>query len=399
MTGFPEVNQLISITTKTQNLTLDESFPGDAPAPVVRQSSVDPTLKLRNQPSSADMDVDQPGTTDETNTCNGHIEEPSSKPQTKSLKPRPPSLKVKAPLNGVDPNEVDDDPPILPKGSYNFDPDQFNDAINPFATGRPKLQNSPPANASIPKSELTDEMPAQPVMLEIGLDDAEAKRPPPKKSGKKTSSKLTTPKKQRPKAAETAAPPPETSSGHDQPLSEDVAPINVDDIPIPKKSYNFDPSQWDDPNFNPFGENSKPNNSPTLPKGSYNFDPGNFDDSIDPFKSSKNLGGSDTIKPTTEKLTDKHKSEGTVEQLKKAGQSPKKNKDRIITWVADNARQGDNKYGVCCICGFLLHLYLDIRHKISKNKWFSPTKHYQPHLLCVFTLGMLPFLFNISVVV
>ncbi len=297
----------------------------------MRQSSVDPTLKLRNQPSSADMDVDQPGTTDETNTCNGHIEEPSSEPQTKSLKPRPPSLNVKAPLNGVDPNEVDDDPPILPKGSYNFDPDQFNDAINPFATGRPKLQNSPPANASIPKSELTDEMPAQTVMLEIGLDDAEAKRPPPKKSGKKTSSKLTTPKKQRPKAAETAAPPPETSSGHDQPLSEDVAPINVDDIPIPKKSYNFDPSQWDDPNFNPFGENSKPNNSPTLPKGSYNFDPGNFDDSIDPFKSSKNLGGSDTIKPMTEKLTDKHKSEGTVEQLKKAGQSPKKNKDRIIT--------------------------------------------------------------------
>ncbi|XP_058645476.1 transforming acidic coiled-coil-containing protein 1 isoform X2 [Onychostoma macrolepis] len=332
-TGFPEVNQLASITTKTQNLTLDVSFPEDAPAPVVRQSSVDPSpaLKLRNQPSSADMDVDQLGTTDETNTCNGHIEEPSSKPQTKSLKPRPPSLKVKAPLNGVDPNEVDDDPPILPKGSYNFDPDQFDDAINPFTTRGSKLQNSLPANASIPKSELTDEMPAQPVMLEFGLDDAEAKRPPPKKSGKKTSSKLTTPKKQRPKAAETAAPPPEMSSEQDQLPSEDMAPINVDDIPIPKKSYNFDPSQWDDPNFNPFGENSKLNNSPTLPKGSYKFDPGNFDDSIDPFKPSKTLGGSDTTKPTTEKLTDKHKPEGTVEQRKKAGQSPKINKDRIIT--------------------------------------------------------------------
>lgn len=332
-TGFPEVNQLASITTKTQNLTLDESFPEDAPAPVVRQSSVDPSpaLKLRNQPSSADMDVDQLGTTDETNTCNGYIEEPSSQPQTKSLKPRPPSLKVKAPLNGVDPNEVDDDPPILPKGSYNFDSDQFDDAINPFTTRGSKLQNSLPANASIPKSELTDEMPAQPVMLEFGLDDAEAKRPPPKKSGKKTSSKLTTPKKQRPKAAETAAPAPETSSEQDQPPSEHVAPMNVDDIPIPKKSYNFDPSQWDDPNFNPFGENSKLNNSPTLPKGSYKFDPGNFDDSIDPFKPSKTLGGSDTIKPTTEKLTDKHKPEGTVEQRKKAGQSPKINKDRIIT--------------------------------------------------------------------
>ncbi|XP_042620825.1 transforming acidic coiled-coil-containing protein 1-like isoform X1 [Cyprinus carpio] len=337
-TGFPEINQLTSITTKTQNLTLHESFPEDAPELVVRQRSVDPTptLKLRNQPSSADMDVDQPdpteaGTTDDTNTCNGHIEEPSSKPQAKSLKPRPPSLKVKAPLNGVDPNEVDDDPPILPKGSYRFDPDQCDDTINPCATEGSKLQNSSPANASIPKTELMDEMPAQPVMLEFGLDDAKAKRPPLKKYGKRTSNKLTTPKKQRPKAAETAAPPPETSSEQEQPPSENVAPMSVDDIPIPKKSYNFDPSQWDDPNFNPFGGNNKLNNSPTLPKAPYNFDPDNSDDSTDPFKPSKTLGRNDTIKPMTEKHTDKHKPEGTVEQQKKAGQSQKKNKDRIIT--------------------------------------------------------------------
>ncbi|XP_016340409.1 transforming acidic coiled-coil-containing protein 1-like isoform X2 [Sinocyclocheilus anshuiensis] len=337
-TGFPEINQLTSITTKTQNLTLDESFSEDAPAPVVRQSSVDPspTLKLWNQSSSVERDADQPDpaeavTTDDTNTCNGHIEEPSSKPQTKFLKPRPPSLKVKAPLNGVDPNEVDDDPPILPMGSYKFDPNQFDDTINPFTTEGSMLQNSSPANASIPKTESMDKMPAQPVMLEFGLDDAEAKRPPPKKSGKRTSNKLTTSKKQRPKAAETAAPPPETSSEQDQPPSENVDPLSVDDIPIPKKSYNFDPSQWDDPNFNPFGGNNKHSNSPTLPKASYNFDPDNFDDSIDHFTPSKTLGGNDTIKPTTEKLTDKHKPDRTVEQRKKAGQSPKKNKDRIIT--------------------------------------------------------------------
>ncbi|XP_051767180.1 transforming acidic coiled-coil-containing protein 1 isoform X2 [Ctenopharyngodon idella] len=338
-TGFPEdcVNQLTSITTEVQNLTLDECFPEDAPVPVVRQSSVDPSpiLKSRNQLSFADMDVDQPDpaeavTTDDTNICNGHIEEPSSKPQTKSLKPRPPSLKVKAPLNSVDPNEVDDNPPILPKGSYNFDPDQFDNTSSPFTTGGTKLQNPPPANATT-KSELMEEMPAQPVMLEFGLDDAEAKRPPPKKFGKKTSSKLTTPKKQRPKAAETTALPPEPPSEQDQPLSENVTPMNVDDIPIPKKSYNFDPSQWDDPNFDPFGGNSKLGNSPTLPKGSYSFDPDHLDDSIDPFKPSKTLGGSDTIKPTTEKLMDKHKPDKTLEQQKQAGQSQKKNKDKIIT--------------------------------------------------------------------
>lgn len=281
------------------------------------------------------MDVDhydpaEAVTTDDANICNGHIEEPSSTPQTKSLKPRPPSLKVKTPLNGVDPNEVDDNPPILPKGSYNFDPDQFDNTRSPFTTGETKLENPPPANATT-KSELMEEMPAQPVILEFGLDDAEPKRPPPKKFGKKTSSKLNAPKKQRPKAAETAALPPETSSEQDQPLSENVTPVNVDDIPIPKKSYNFDPSQWDDPNFDPFGGNSKISNSPTLPKGSYSFDPDHFDDSIDPFKPSKTLGGSDIIKPATEKLMDKHKPDKTLEQQKQAGQSQKKNKDRIIT--------------------------------------------------------------------
>ncbi|XP_051539413.1 transforming acidic coiled-coil-containing protein 1-like isoform X2 [Myxocyprinus asiaticus] len=338
-TGFPEddVNQLTSIIT--QSLTLTETFPEDVFAPGLQQTSVNPslTLKPRNQPSSAVMDVEQPYpaeaglTVDAEPICNGHIEEPSPKPQNKSLKPRPPSLKVKAPLNGVDPNEVDDDPPILPKESYNFDNDQFDDKIIPFATGGSKLQNFPPANASIPKSELTDETSMQPVKLEFGLDDGKAKKRPPKRLGKKASSKLASPKTQRPKAAETTVPLPETSSEQDQPPSQNAAPMNVDDIPIPKKSYNFDPNQWDDPNFNPFGGNNKLGNSMTLPKGSYNFDADNFDDSVDPFKPPKNLGGGDTIKSTTEKLTDKHKPEGTLEQRKKAGQSPNKNKDRIIT--------------------------------------------------------------------
>ncbi|XP_051971859.1 transforming acidic coiled-coil-containing protein 1 isoform X2 [Xyrauchen texanus] len=322
-TGFPEddVNKLTSIIT--QSLTLTETFPEDAPALGLQQSSVDPslTLKPRNQPSSADMDVEHPFPAEAGLTvaaepiCNGHIEEPSPKPHTKSLKPRPPSLKVKAPLNGVDPDEVDDDPPILLKESYNIDNDQL---------------DSPPANASIPKSELTDKTSMQPVKLEFGLDDGEAKKPPPKRLGKKTRSKLASPKTQRPKAAETAVPLPETSSEQDQPPSQNEAPMNVDDIPIPKKSYNFDPSQWDDPNFNPFGGNNKPDNSQTLLKGSYNLDADNFD-SVDPFKPPKTLGGGDMIKSTTEKLTDKQIPEGTLEQRKKAGQSPNKNKDRIIT--------------------------------------------------------------------
>ncbi|XP_057176883.1 transforming acidic coiled-coil-containing protein 1 isoform X2 [Triplophysa rosa] len=325
-------NYLSQLTSITRNLTLVESFPEDAHAPVAFQTSVDPspTLKLKNQTSPPVMDADQPdpsetGQTDDTEPiCNGHIKEASSKPQTKSLKARPPSLKVKAPLNTVDPNEVDDEPPILPKESYNFDPNQFTDTVNPFASGGFELQNSPPANGSIPKSEFTDEISAQPVKMELRLDDGEAKKPSPKKLGKKTSSKLTAPKKQRPKASE-------TSSKQNQPLSESTATQNVDDIPIPKKSYNFDPDKWDDPNFDPFGGGNKMSNPPTLPEESYHFDPDNFDDSVDPFKPSKNLGGNDTTKPATETKADKCKPEGTPEQRKKVGQSIKKNKDRIIT--------------------------------------------------------------------
>ncbi|XP_056592388.1 transforming acidic coiled-coil-containing protein 1 isoform X2 [Triplophysa dalaica] len=332
-------NDLSQLTSITRKLTLVESSPEDAHAPVVFPTSVDPslTLKVKNQPSSPVMDADQPdpsetGQTDDTEpTCNGHIKEASSKPQTKSLKARPPSLKVKAPLNTVDPNEVDDEPPILPKESFHFDSNQFTDTVNPFASGGFELQNSPPANGSIPKSEFTDEISTQPVQMELGLDDGEAKKPPPKKLGKKTSSKLTAPKKQRPKASETSAPPSETISEQNQPLSESTATQSVDDIPIPKKSYNFDPDQWDDPNFNPFGGGNKMSNPPTLPEGSLHFDPDNFDDSVDPFKPSKTLGDNDTTKPATETKADKCKPEGTPERRKKVGQSIKKNKDRINT--------------------------------------------------------------------
>lgn len=353
--GFPEddVNQLTLITDKTQILTLAESFPQDAPAPVVFQTSADPspTLKQKNRPSSAEMDADQPDPTEKPLTddtepiCNGHVKEPSPEPQTKSLKPRPPSLEVKAPLNGVDPNEVDDEPPILPKGSYNFNPDQFDDSVDPFVTGDSIVQNSQP----VPKSDLTEEISTQPVKMELGLDDGEAKRPPPKKLGKKTGSKLTAPKKQRPKPAETAALPSETASEQEQQSLQTTAPTDIDDIPIPKKSYNFDPNQWDDPNFNPFGGGTKISSSPTQPKGSYVFDPDNFDDSIDPFKPSKTLAGDDTIKPASEKIMDKSKSEGTPERKKKSGQSPKINKDRIITNTC-KVKTFDNQSLVLDVC-------------------------------------------------
>ncbi|GCC22271.1 hypothetical protein chiPu_0000657 [Chiloscyllium punctatum] len=65
-----------------------------------------------------------------------------------------------------------------------------------------------------------------------------------------------------------------------------------DDIPIPKTTYSFDPSKWDDPNFNPFSSNVQVPNSPKLPHASFSFDNDNCDNSVDSFKSSTKISGS-----------------------------------------------------------------------------------------------------------
>ncbi|KAJ8346712.1 hypothetical protein SKAU_G00281130 [Synaphobranchus kaupii] len=149
----------------------------------------------------------------------------------------------------------------------------------------------------------------------------EPKRPPPRKLGKKPASKLLAPRKQRPKPVEPAPAPAATHSS--------------DDTPVAKSSYSYNPCEWYDPNFNPFG--SKASNSPTLPKGSYSFNPDRFHDSVDPLKPSKILAEDKTLKvaQSAEKLADeltKHKLELPLEDEERKGrQSPKKNKSRIIT--------------------------------------------------------------------
>uniref|UniRef100_A0A674EWP8 Transforming acidic coiled-coil-containing protein 2-like n=1 Tax=Salmo trutta TaxID=8032 RepID=A0A674EWP8_SALTR len=67
----------------------------------------------------------------------------------------------------------------------------------------------------------------------------------------------------------------------------------LDNTPVPdnisKASYNFDPVQWDDPNFDPFGSNSGIPISPVLNKPSYNFDSDTFNESaVNTFKGSSN---------------------------------------------------------------------------------------------------------------
>uniref|UniRef100_A0A096LY19 Transforming, acidic coiled-coil containing protein 1 n=1 Tax=Poecilia formosa TaxID=48698 RepID=A0A096LY19_POEFO len=247
---------------------------------------------------------------------------PSSEPaasnptqKTKTSKSKPPSLKIKATVSPPPHTDEEQELPV-PKATYNFDLDQLDDSFNPFTSGGSKIQNSPPS------------LEAKPVVLEFGLGEGVVRKPPPKKLGGKRTTSKTAAKKQKPKDSETSCEPaPEVTHPEpaletapeslpqsvtepvSEPLSEPVTtdssvPLNLDDVPIPKTAtYNFDPSQWDDPNFNPFGSNSKVSSSPVLPKGSYSFDPDNFDDSIDPFKASKSLNNEDLSSSTSQPET------------------------------------------------------------------------------------------------
>ncbi|CAJ1051550.1 transforming acidic coiled-coil-containing protein 1 isoform X1 [Xyrichtys novacula] len=294
--------------------------------------------------------------------------EPTKK--TKTSKSKPPALKMKASQDELAPSNEEQELPV-PKGSYKFDPDQLDDSFNPFTSGGSKIQNSPPPcgvsslprlepiGSSLPACEDSAAAPAEsetmksseskPMVLEFGLDEKVVSKPPPRKlGGKKTISKLAV-KKQKPKGSEAScvpAPEPTVSEIDSQPapepvsdplpepalpVSDSAAPLNLDDVPIPKTgSYNFDPSQWDDPNFNPFGSNSKMESSPELPKLSYNFDPDNFDDSVDPFKPSKSLSKEETSNsaPQPEKSVRDGGKQTAGE--KKVRQIPKKSKERTV---------------------------------------------------------------------
>ncbi|XP_077326093.1 transforming acidic coiled-coil-containing protein 1 isoform X2 [Lithobates pipiens] len=68
---------------------------------------------------------------------------------------------------------------------------------------------------------------------------------------------------------------------------------DLDDLAIPKSSYNFDPNQWEDPNFNPFGGNSALSSSPTVTKAPCGFKDLS-DGPLDHPKLCKTLSGSET---------------------------------------------------------------------------------------------------------
>lgn len=349
-----------------------------APVPILdasvaldtNQPPISDKYSAQNREPASSPRVEQPEQKLEETKLQCDDTKPNQK--TKTSKSNPPSLNVNTSVNNHEQTCEKEELPI-PKGAYKFDLDQMDEGFNPFTSGGSKIPNSPPPygssslpmleqlHESLPTSDISSVAPAEEemkepssnpksMMLEFGLDEGAVSKPPPKKLGsKKTISKLAT-KKQKAKASEAlskAAAETTVSETVPQPASEPApdplpqpalpetdspAPLNLDDVPIPKTgAYNFDPSKWDDPDFNPFGSNSKVSNSPVLPKGSYTFDPDNFDNSLDPFKPSKSLSteeSSSTAKQTEKKVPDKGQQKA---EEKKVRQIPRKSKDRAVT--------------------------------------------------------------------
>lgn len=374
--GPDALNSDIALSSKTEipetaKCTDPPSEEPRAPAPILDASLVpDPNLPpVLETYSSQDREpagspaVEQPEQKlDETEL---QCDETKPDETTETSKSKPPSLKVNASADNHEQAREEHELPIS-KGTYKFDLDQIDESFNPFTSGGSKIPNSPPPcgssspptlgqlQESLPTSDTSSVAPAEEeikesssnsrsMVMEFGLDEGVVSKPPPKKLGsKKTISKLAA-KKQKTKASEAAAEPtvsetvPQPASEPDSdPLLEpalpetdsSAPPLNLDDVPIPKTgAYNFDPSKWDDPDFNPFGSNSKVSSSPVLPKGSYTFDPDSFDNALDPFKPSTSLSteeSSSTAKQAEKKVADKgQKAEG-----KKVRQIPRKSKER-----------------------------------------------------------------------
>ncbi|GCB63767.1 transforming acidic coiled-coil-containing protein 1 isoform X8 [Scyliorhinus torazame] len=240
---------------------------------------------------------------------------------------------------------VGDDIVMVRTSAHNFDPNDFDVAKDPLNTGAPRPRHTPPADGqpsvSLTAAETEPEGPPLQVELEFSDDkeNAENRMPVSKKAGKKPSGKSSG-KKQRVAGVKAAAP-----VGKD----EACPATNFDDLPIPKRSYNFDSTQWDDPNFNPFGGSCGLQNSPTRPIASYKFDPDNFDDSLDPFKPSKVLANtSDSLTPF-EPVSDRteHPSLEIAPDEEKV--SPKKTKPRVIT-NACRVKKYENQSLVLDVC-------------------------------------------------
>lgn len=313
-------------------------------------------LQTQERPSSSPSPSPSPAGTLQRNRIKSRVESPpplaeevTASSISSQLQPVLPDPVPEAPT------VTDEESPIPPSASYKWDPDNFEN-IDPFCTGGSKVANSPVLGrkaeftsvsdtpvaveepcASSPAKEQPiniEEQPItkrQPVRLEFDYseDSGEAPRctPPPKNLGKKPGAKMPI---RKPKLGIKKAPPPQTEQLDNAPVP--ALSNDIDDIPIPKGSYNFDPSKWDDPNFNPFSSSTGIPSSPHLSSGSYNFDSDSFDDSINPFKSSEKMGNLPPKAASFDKSSNDNENENdNIVELEDHNQNkPAKNKKKPL---------------------------------------------------------------------
>uniref|UniRef100_H3DGT4 Transforming acidic coiled-coil-containing protein C-terminal domain-containing protein n=1 Tax=Tetraodon nigroviridis TaxID=99883 RepID=H3DGT4_TETNG len=293
-----------------------ESTPGTLHRPKkVRQGSVKkkPLLRQHSNPESP-----SPGGT-LRKTRKSRVETPPPLPEEKTRSQDTPVVAAlplcqeESPPTGSPPAKQES--PIPPKGSYQWDPDNFEN-IDPFKTGGSKIANSPvlgrrdpvcvpitssPVNPCVTEAELCPTAPLEPVKnpeeqpivpknqsvrLEFDYTEESSETPhlasQPKKVGKKPGGKMPL---RKPKLGLKKAPAAQTEQLDNGPPL--VHNGNEEELPVPAASYNFEPDKWEDPNYNPFISKKSISNSPKLSRPSYNFD-----DSIDPFKSSNKINNS-----------------------------------------------------------------------------------------------------------
>nr|XP_046211328.1 transforming acidic coiled-coil-containing protein 2-like isoform X1 [Oncorhynchus gorbuscha] len=267
------------------------------------EKSAEPTRAARPLLVSEDLEVggvtvDSASLTEETNHTSPETDNQLILAPTSILTPTPaisiPNRQKDTPISVPEAPPGSEGSPL--SGTYKWDPDNFED-IDPF--NNEGVVNSPPLGSKGGVLSVVSNPPEPPnakptlpstsppirtsgaVRLEFDyseetLEEPPKASPPPKKLGKKAGSKMPL-RKPRMGLRKAVQPPSE-------PL--DNSP---DDIPVSKPSYNSDPAQWDDPNFNPFGSNSGIPISPELNKPSYSFDSDTFHESaVNSFKGSSN---------------------------------------------------------------------------------------------------------------
>ncbi|NXI47911.1 TACC1 protein, partial [Galbula dea] len=217
----------------------------------------------------------------------------------------------------------------VPPSSYQFNPEQCDETVNPSVAEGCQLQGSPPASPHLlphPEGspgelgedpEPKDQVPKPEVDCSESGESTESRRATPRRGSRIPASKLT-PKRHRESPKKSME---DTERGPTE-------------QPSPRGSPRPGPALQDSPSLNPFSGSSLLQNSPTLPRGSYQFDPNNFD-SMDPFKPTKTLASTTTESyPPAENSLKEILESQTLEvqdDLVKGRDSPKKPKSRLIT--------------------------------------------------------------------